>query len=952
MTDPRNAQPGSYGTSGYGAGTREQSPVASFSGRASVRPSRPDAASPAGWFPPPAGEAAPPVRPREPARSDGASSYDMETRPTSMYRVSREPARPGTGRPPLRRPQSPMAHPDRGMPVSSASRGSSADPSASEPDMRWPSLARQRPRHVPVVGPAEALHGRGGPAASVRPGAVRGPLDRKRQSGWQLAQRAWQNSGVDWEDAPVPDQADQQAYDAYQIDQYTDDSYAPGSFADPCLPDSYPEDADYQEGTGYRGDAGVSDEDEYYLAEAADVDDYYPGHDTRPARKYPAAPYAADQYLADPQSTRPDLPVLPPGDSRLGMGPWPVQQPLEATRPEPAIGQPEPRETREREDPESENHDLARRGTGERGGPGARDIGGRGPANRRADEHGPAVRGARGQEPGSAAAPDSVAKEAAPQAPPLPRRIRRMGDGRYDYPPSGVPSRSGAGGRGGQAPPLGTRAFAPSSEFAPSSPFALSPAFGASPAGAPRSSAPVPLSAPVAPAAPPLSESDELFRAWQGSVAEAASRRTPWTARRLPGSGEAGPRRLGWQIAKIGVPAAVIVTVGAGALMMLTGRANEMLADRASSGTLSSGQPSAGAASPGQSGGRATAQGRNGTGATGVALAGYPGEHGAAGIAALWSAGGTTIAVGYADAHPAVWRHASDGTWSLVSTAALGGLTGHLTSVAQGPSGWIAVGSMNENGTVEPVIFWSPDGVTWTPQPALTAVAGSSAQFLGVAAGPGGYLVVGKQGSGDQARVALWWSADLKNWANGNTNGSAGSFAAAAVAVGNGFIAVGSENNCHAIWTSPDGRNWTAHDLPKPPGTTAAILNSVTAGQGGRFVAAGYATGSAGDLPIVVTSADGGAQVAQAVLTAAPGPAMVTAVTATGNGFVAAGLAGPADAKHAVEWTSRDGVTWSAASPVASAGASEITALTDSGTTVAGTVQAGKAPSVLTLPAP
>ena len=161
------------------------------------------------------------------------------------------------------------------------------------------------------------------------------------------------------------------------------------------------------------------------------------------------------------------------------------------------------------------------------------------------------------------------------------------------------------------------------------------------------------------------------------------------------------------------MPAAVIVTVGAGALLMLTGRANEMLAERASTGPPTPSQPSASGPS-----GQPGAPGQPGAGAAGLTLAGYPGGHGAAGVAAMWSAGGTTMAVGYADGHPAVWRHASDGAWSLVSAAALGGLTGHLTSVAHGPSGWIAVGSMSENGTVEPVVFGSPDGVTWLRLPA------------------------------------------------------------------------------------------------------------------------------------------------------------------------------------------------------------------------------------------
>src|SRR6266702_4747877 len=176
MTDPRNPQPGSYRTPGYGAGAWEESRMAPDSGKASVRPDRPDAAGPAGWFPPPAGEAAPPVRHREPARSDAASQYEMEARPTSMYRVPRRPPLPERtplpGRTPLpqrtpqapmgppRRPKAPMARPSRSTPDDSASRGAPPDRQASEPDLRWLSLTRRGPRHIPVVGPTEALRGR------------------------------------------------------------------------------------------------------------------------------------------------------------------------------------------------------------------------------------------------------------------------------------------------------------------------------------------------------------------------------------------------------------------------------------------------------------------------------------------------------------------------------------------------------------------------------------------------------------------------------------------------------------------------------------------------------------------------------------------------------------------------------------------------------------------------
>ena len=231
MTDPRNPQPGSYGTSGYGAGAGEESRMAANSGRASVRPRRPGAASPAGWFPPPAGEAAPPVRLREPARSDGASPYAMETRPTAMYRVPWQTARQERLRRSLGKLQAPPAPRPASMPDD---RGPTDGPGAA--DIRWPSLTGRGPRHIPVVGPTEALRGRaGGPGVDVPPGAVPGLLDHERESGWQLAQRVWQDSGVDWEDAAAPAQSDHAAPGPYAPDPHGPDPHGP----DPHGPDPY-----------------------------------------------------------------------------------------------------------------------------------------------------------------------------------------------------------------------------------------------------------------------------------------------------------------------------------------------------------------------------------------------------------------------------------------------------------------------------------------------------------------------------------------------------------------------------------------------------------------------------------------------------------------------------------------------------------------------------------------
>jgi hypothetical protein len=209
---------------------------------------------------------------------------------------------------------------------------------------------------------------------------------------------------------------------------------------------------------------------------------------------------------------------------------------------------------------------------------------------------------------------------------------------------------------------------------------------------------------------------------------------------------------------------------------------------------------------------------------------------------------------------------------------------------------------------------------------------------------------VGRQGTGSGAYASFWWSANLRDWAGNGNSGNTGSVAAAAVAVGNGFVAVGATAHSHTVWTSADGRQWTERDLTKPSGATTATLQSVAAGAGGRFVAAGFASAGAIDVPIVVTSARAGAPLTQVILGAEGATATVTGVTATSGGFVAVGLAGPASERHAVEWTSPDGLTWSAAAPLASAGTSAITALTGSGGTATGTAQRGAGPTVLTIP--
>ena len=385
--------------------------------------------------------------------------------------------------------------------------------------------------------------------------------------------------------------------------------------------------------------------------------------------------------------------------------------------------------------------------------------------------------------------------------------------------------------------------------------------------------------------------------------------------------------------------AAVIVTVGAGAVMMLTGKTSEMLAERSSQGNPNPG---------------------TGATAAGGAFPGYPGQHGTVTVSSMAAAGGARLAVGSADGHPAIWRRAADGTWTLVSASSPAVYqrpgTEDLTSIAYGPAGWIATGGVLGGAAQQPVLLTSADGVTWQPLggQAQAAFATPGTYVTGVAADRNGYVAVGRQVSGGRVFATMWRSANLRDWvmeSNGGLDGRLKSSAAYAVAAtASGFVAVGSHGTSHAIWMSADGRNWTVSDVPEPAGASTATLR-IVAVNGNHVAAAGYAVTRAGTVPVVVVSADGGQHWSQIVLPAPGGAGVVTALTADGGGFVAAGQAGPAGgAQQTVTWSSRDGLSWSAAAAAAAGG--QITALSAVGGTVTGTEQQGADPSVVTIPAP
>ena len=300
-------------------------------------------------------------------------------------------------------------------------------------------------------------------------------------------------------------------------------------------------------------------------------------------------------------------------------------------------------------------------------------------------------------------------------------------------------------------------------------------------------------------------------------------------------------------------------------------------------------------------------------------------------------ADGEQIAVGSANGYPAVWRRASTGTWTLATRLSLVSASpglASLSSVTHGSAGWIAA------GTPGPVILTSADGATWQPAGGNIAQDLASVSAVATAAGPSGYVIVGKlaatgDGAGSQADV--WWSPNLASWTRAtNMNEMGGSNQVLAVAArAHGFVSVGSHNGDPAVWTTSDGTMWTTIVLALPGGASSAVLQHVAI-DGTRVAALGQETTIGGTAPFAELSDDGGASWKQVAFPSAGPSTAVTALTARSGGFTAAGQFGAAGQQGAAVWTSATGTSWtqSAVTGLAGGGNHDITTLAPAGTAV------------------
>jgi hypothetical protein len=342
------------------------------------------------------------------------------------------------------------------------------------------------------------------------------------------------------------------------------------------------------------------------------------------------------------------------------------------------------------------------------------------------------------------------------------------------------------------------------------------------------------------------------------------------------------------------------------------------------------------------------------TGTTTLAsFASYAGQQnrdgGQLAISSVAGADGEQLAAGSADGYPAIWRQGPDGNWSLADTAADGVMAGRpgnttLIAVTHGPAGWLAVGGVISGAKQHPVVVTSPDGQAWQAADGSQAFGAPGLYAYAATAGRFDYVIVGEQVTGNTVTAATWWSAGLGAWnrGGGGLDGSSTPSEMFAVTVGpQRFIAVGGRGSRPAVWTSPNGQQWTATDLALPAGATKAALRDVV-DSGSRVVAMGNAETANGTTAFAEVSNDDGVTWQEVALPSGGKQAEMTALAVTGNGFVAAGRTGQvgqAADPVAVVWTSADGQGWSSARAIpgpAGGKVQAITGLISAGGTVSG----------------
>jgi hypothetical protein len=230
-----------------------------------------------------------------------------------------------------------------------------------------------------------------------------------------------------------------------------------------------------------------------------------------------------------------------------------------------------------------------------------------------------------------------------------------------------------------------------------------------------------------------------------------------------------------------------------------------------------------------------------------------------------------------------------------------------------------------------------------------------------VASNETGTLVAGGENVWGEVRPRMWFSADGKSW-DSVDDGAGGPFDATGdesirdvAAVGNGFVAVGSDTGDSqdgAAWFSPDGTSWSRIEAPTLGGPGRQAVESVV-WTGDVVVAGGYATDANGQgQPVIWRSADGATWSGRSAFLpldrdgrTAAADYRLTALSFDGGGITASG---GAKWRPHTWWSTDGGKSWKMLpNPVHAGLFGDGVALVDSATAGNARVAIGSEPSVL-----
>ena len=183
-------------------------------------------------------------------------------------------------------------------------------------------------------------------------------------------------------------------------------------------------------------------------------------------------------------------------------------------------------------------------------------------------------------------------------------------------------------------------------------------------------------------------------------------------------------------------------------------------------------------------------------------------------VAVTTGSTGTVVAVGRSGREPVAWTTRDGVTWDRHAVAILGtdGVPERMTSVAAGPSGFVAGGSVGPELADRHARFWrSADGITWEPI-ADEASAFANAEVRSITPFKGGFVAVGVVGNLQAPTGAVAWvSPDGGTWTRVDDPAFvAGVAVSVAPAPWGGVVAVGStvDRKNAVAWTSADGLAW------------------------------------------------------------------------------------------------------------------------------------------------